>query len=212
MSRTRVKICGITRERDLADAVEAGADAVGFVFYPKSPRGISVDDAERLVQQLPLFVSPVALFVNPVPELVLDVIACMPTVTLQFHGDESPGFCQSFARPYLKALRMQPGVDVEAVAAGYAGAAGVLLDSYKPGVPGGTGEVFDWSQAPARLHRPLVLAGGLNPDNVAEAVRQVRPYAVDVSGGVEAALGLKDAARMRAFVAAVQSVDAELSA
>lgn len=212
MGRTRVKICGITREQDLHASVDAGADAVGFVFYNKSPRAVTLEEAARLAAQLPAFVAPVALFVDPPPEFVIEVMLSIPQVLLQFHGNESPEFCASYWRPYMKALRMQPGADLPGLAGGFAGASALLLDSYKPGVPGGTGETFDWARIPASLPRPLVLAGGLNPENVAAAVRQVRPYAVDVSGGVELAPGLKDAARMRAFIAAVQSVDAELSA
>ncbi len=212
MGRTRVKICGITREQDLDAAVSAGVDAVGFVFYAKSPRAVSLDDAASLARRLPAFVTPVALFVDPSPEFVIEVTTRIPQVLLQFHGNEQPGFCASFGRPYMRALRMAPDLAVAEVAQSYPGASAVLLDSYKPGVPGGTGETFDWSRVPARLAVPLILAGGLDASNVAHAVRQVRPYAVDVSGGVEAAPGLKDPGKMRAFVAAVQSVDAELSA
>lgn len=196
----RVKICGITRSEDLHAACSAGADALGFVFYAKSPRHLEIAQAAALVAQLPPFVQSVGLFVNAPAEFVRAVLASVPLDLLQFHGDETPVACRLYGRPYLKAVRVRPETDLLKYASDFDDARALLLDAYVPGIPGGTGERFDWSLIPAGLPRPIVLSGGLNPDNVAEAVRAVRPWAVDVSSGVEAAPGIKDAARVAAFI------------
>lgn len=196
----RVKICGITRAEDLQAACKAGADALGFVFYAKSPRNLSIEQAAGLIQRMPPFVQSVGLFVNADPAFVRSVLSAAPLDLLQFHGDETPEYCKQFNRPYLKAVRVKPGVDLLKYAQDFADARALLLDAYVPGVPGGTGERFDWSLIPASLPKPIVLSGGLNPDNVAEAVHSVKPWAVDVSSGVEAAPGIKHAAKVAAFI------------
>lgn len=200
MLRTRVKICGITRLEDALTAIAAGADALGFVFYPPSPRSVESTVAEAIIKQLPPFVSTVALFVNESPEQVRAVIEQTGIDLLQFHGDESPDYCNQFERPYFKALRMSPDIDVVAETKRFTSARAVLLDAYRAGVPGGTGEAFDWDRIPADLSMPLILAGGLDQHNVKQAINQVKPYAVDVSGGVEAAKGLKDSAKIISFM------------
>lgn len=202
--RVRSKICGITRVEDALAAVEAGADAIGLVFYAKSPRAVSVEQAAEIVQALPPFVTSVGLFVNMPREALQALLKQVPLDLLQFHGDESAADCEGYGRPYMKALRVRPGDDVATLMAPYAGARGILLDTFVEGVPGGTGAAFDWSLVPQDAARPIVLAGGLDAGNVAEAIRQVRPYAVDVSGGVEASKGIKDANKIRAFVQAVR--------
>ncbi len=204
---TRIKICGITREQDLQAAVAAGADALGFVFYAKSPRNIALHQAIELLRDLPPFVTSVGLFVDPTVETVREVLAQVPLDVLQFHGDETPEFCRQFGRPYLKAIRVRAGVDLVECAARYADAQGLLLDAYVEGVPGGTGEAFDWGLIPKDLASRVVLSGGLHPHNVAEAVRAVRPYAVDVSSGVEASKGIKDAVKIAAFIKEVKNVE-----
>jgi len=203
---TRVKICGITRLEDALCAIEAGADALGFVFYDPSPRSVGVDLAGSIIERLPPFVTTTALFVDPTPELVERVVQVARVDLLQFHGNESPEFCNGFARPWIKALRMKPGLDVVQQSRLYDSGRGVLLDAYRPGVPGGTGESFDWDRIPSELASGIILAGGLDPTNVAEAVRRVRPFAVDVSGGVEAAPGIKSCQKIRAFIDQVRSV------
>lgn len=202
--RTRIKICGITRPEDAREAARLGADAIGLVFYAPSPRAVDIARAQAICAALPPFVTPVGLFVNAAEAEVQAVLEAVPLGLLQFHGDETPAECERYGRPYLKALRMAPGLDVAAAARRYGSATGILLDAWQPGVPGGTGQCFDWSRIPA-LDKPLVLAGGLTPDNVAEAIRTVRPWAVDVSGGVEAAKGIKDAALMAAFMQQVSN-------
>lgn len=204
---TAVKICGITRVGDALAAASAGAHAVGLIFYGASPRNISVQDARQIVQALPPFVTPVALFVNPATELVRDVVAQVRPQLLQFHGEEAPEFCTQFGLPYIKAVRVGPGVDLLQYAGRYAHAKGLLLDALVDGSHGGTGAAFDWNLIPAAFPLPLILAGGLSPDNVGEAVRRVRPWAVDVSSGVEAAKGIKDAARIVAFIRGVRDAD-----
>lgn len=204
--RTRVKICGITREPDALDAVRLGVDALGFVFYPPSPRFVAAERAAAIVAALPPFVTTVGLFVDATTAEVEAVLSQVPLNLLQFHGDETPEFCASFGRPWMKALRMQPGLDVTAAVAAYAGAAGILLDAWHPQLKGGTGETFDWRHWPRHSAIPLILAGGLTPENVAEAIHATRAYAVDVSGGVEAAKGLKDFTLMQAFMAGVNAV------
>lgn len=203
---TRVKICGITRLEDALTAIEAGADALGFVFYDRSPRAISVEQAAKIISQLPPFVTTTGLFVNAAEADVAEVIGKAKIDLLQFHGDETPEFCSAFPRPYIKALRMRPELDLVQSVSYYPGARAVLLDAYRPGVPGGTGEVFDWARIPASIAPQIILAGGLSADNVAAAVTQVRPYAVDVSGGVEVTKGVKDAAKIRQFIDEVKRV------
>lgn len=204
MSNVRSKICGITRIEDALAAAEAGADAIGFVFYAKSPRAVDVRQARAIIAELPPFVTTVGLFVNASRCEVNEILEVVPLDLLQFHGDETPQDCEGYHRPWIKALRVRPGDDLEAACRLYAGARGILLDTYVPGVPGGTGEAFDWSLVPARLSKPIILAGGLSADNVGQAIAQVRPYAVDVSGGVEQAKGIKDAAKIEAFMRAVK--------
>lgn len=207
--RVRSKICGITRVEDALAAVEAGADAIGLVFYAKSPRAVSVEQAAEIVQALPPFVTSVGLFVNMPREQLQAVLQQVPLDLLQFHGDESPAECEGYGRPYIKALRVRPGENVAAAMAPYAGARGILLDTFVEGVPGGTGAAFDWSLVPQGVARPIILAGGLEAHNVAAAIRQVRPYAVDVSGGVEASKGIKDAGKIRAFVKSVRDAQCD---
>ncbi|MGE8465833.1 MAG: phosphoribosylanthranilate isomerase [Pseudomonas putida] len=204
MSNVRSKICGITRIEDALAATEAGADAIGLVFYAKSPRAVDVHQARAIIAQLPPFVTTVGLFVNAARCELNEILEVVPLDLLQFHGDETPQDCEGYHRPWIKALRVRPGDDLEAACRLYAGARGILLDTYVPGVPGGTGEAFDWSLVPARLSKPIILAGGLNAQNVGQAIAQVRPYAVDVSGGVEQAKGIKDAAKIEAFMRAVK--------
>jgi len=203
LSVVRSKICGITRIEDALIAAEAGADAIGLVFYAKSPRAVSIQQARDIVAALPAFVTTVGLFVNASREELNDVLAGVALDLLQFHGDETPAECESYQRPYIKALRVKPGDDIAQLAAPYAKARGILLDTYVPGIPGGTGAAFDWSLVPRDLPQPVILAGGLSAGNVQAAIEQVRPYAVDVSGGVEASKGIKDAAKIRAFMRAV---------
>jgi phosphoribosylanthranilate isomerase len=205
--RTRIKICGITSVADALRCAEAGADAVGLVFFPSSPRNVTLARAVEIAHALPPFVSAVALFVNPQPEQVESVLAACPVDALQFHGEEPPELCARFGRPYLKALRVRPGVDLLESLRPYGAASGWLLDAFREGEYGGTGTAFDWSLIPAGLTRPVVLSGGLDPENVSDAVRRVRPWAVDVSSGVEAAKGIKDPARVAAFIAGVRNAD-----
>ena len=202
----RVKICGITRAEDLAAACAAGADALGFVFYARSPRHLEIAQAAALLAQLPPFVQSVGLFVDAEPGFVEAVLKAVPLDLLQFHGSEAPAQCRIYRRPYLKAVRMREGTDLVKYCAEFDDARALLLDAYVPGVPGGTGERFDWGLIPAGLPKPIVLSGGLSPDNVTQAVQAVRPWAVDVSSGVEAAPGIKDAARMAAFIERAKSV------
>ena len=206
MMRTRIKICGLTRPHDVLAAVDAGADAIGFVFYPPSQRAIDVTLARELVALLPPFVTSVGLFVNERAERVREVLDTVPLGLLQFHGDEDVTYCSSFGRPWMKAARVRAGFDLVDYAVRYPGAAGFLLDAWVEGYGGG-GEVFDWSLLPDDFPMPIVLAGGLNPLNVGEAVRRVRPWAVDVSSGVEAALGVKSRALIEAFIAGVKEAD-----
>lgn len=201
--RTRIKICGLTREEDVLAAVAAGADAIGFVFYPPSPRFVSFERAAELARLVPPFVSIVGLFVNPDRAFVGEALQKVPLQVLQFHGDEQETDCLGHGLPYIKAARMRPGLDLLKYAALFPGAQGLLVDAFVEGYGGG-GETFDWSLIPEQLPLPLILSGGLNAGNVAEAVRHVRPWAVDVSSGVERAKGIKDAARIIDFVAGVQ--------
>ncbi|QJQ94034.1 MULTISPECIES: phosphoribosylanthranilate isomerase [Halomonadaceae] len=201
LRRTRVKICGLTREQDVAAAVTAGADALGFVLWSGSKRAMEPARLAELLTQVPAFVTRVGLFVDQPAEFVSRCAGQLDL--LQFHGDESPEYCASFGRPWIKALRMREGIDLEAAARDYRHASGLLLDAYKPGVPGGTGETFDWSRIPATLGKPVILAGGLSAANVASAIHAVRPFAVDVSGGVERSPGIKDPAQIDDFLAQV---------
>ena len=204
--RTRVKICGITRPQDAITAASTGADAIGLVFYPNSPRAVEIEQAREILTALPPFVTSVGLFVDAGESAIRPVLEALPLDVLQFHGDEPPEECRRYGRPYIKALRMREQADVLAVARSYHDTAGLLLDTYKSGQPGGTGEQFDWRRVPAQLGVPVVLAGGLTPENVAEAVSIARPYAVDVSGGVESQPGIKDAYKIRSFIAEVERV------
>lgn len=205
-ARTRIKICGITRVEDLHAAAAAGADAVGFVFYPPSPRFLSTAAARALRREAPAFVTTVALFVNAPREEVERVIGAVRPDALQFHGEESPEYCESFGLPYIKAGRARPGVDLVEYWRPFAGAAAWLADAWVEEY-GGVGASFDWSVLPRRAQRPLILSGGLTSANVGAAIRALRPWAVDVSSGVESAKGIKDAARIAAFVAEVRNAD-----
>ncbi|MDH0867243.1 phosphoribosylanthranilate isomerase [Mitsuaria sp. GD03876] len=206
MTRTRIKICGLTREADVDAAVQAGADAIGLVLYDKSPRAVSIARAAELARRLPPFVTPVALFVNAAPEAIQAALDAIPTLTLQFHGDETPEDCDRWSRPYLRAARMAPGFDLLDFATRFSRAQAVLVDAFVDGYGGG-GKVFDWSLLPPSVPSPVVLSGGLSAANVIDGVRQVRPWAVDVSSGVEAAKGLKDAVKIRQFCDAVREAD-----
>ena len=203
---TRVKICGITNTEDALAAVDAGADAGGFVFFEPSPRNVSVDTAKTILANLPPFVTSVGLFVNADDRFLGGVLDALPLDLLQFHGDESEHRCRRWNKPYIKAVRMKDGVDLVAQCHTYHSSRGILLDTYMSGTPGGTGQVFDWEKVPRDLDKPIVLAGGLDPSNVAAAIRQVKPWAVDVSGGVESSKGKKDHALIKAFITGVHSV------
>jgi phosphoribosylanthranilate isomerase len=205
--RTRAKICGITRQRDADWATRCGADAIGLVFYPRSPRAVTVEQARAVVRDLPAFVTVVGLFVNAERTAIADVLKVVRIDLLQFHGDEPPGACVGHGRPYIKALRMRDGLDLVAEARRYPDARGLLLDTYSPRLPGGTGTVFDWQRIPPELAPRVILAGGLTPENVEEAIRSVRPYAVDVSGGVEQSKGIKDPDKIAAFMRGVIRAD-----
>ena len=207
MHRTRIKICGLTREADVDAAVQAGADAIGFVLYDKSPRHVDAARAAELARRLPPFVTPVLLLVNAADALLRAALAAVPQALLQFHGDESPAQCEAPARPYLRAARMGPGLDLLDFAARFQSAQALLLDAHVEGYGGG-GKAFDWSLIPPSVPVPVVLSGGLNAANVIEGVCRVRPWAVDVSSGVESAKGIKDAEAMRRFCDAVREADA----
>ena len=211
---TRIKICGLTRDADVAEAVAAGADAIGLVLYAKSPRAVSLARAAELARLLPPFVTPVCLLVNAEPEFVAEVVATLPQALLQFHGDETPAQCEAVGRPYIRALRIGggpgPGPDLLDFARTHPSAQGILLDAHVQGYGGG-GKVFDWSVIPADAPGHLVLSGGLHPANVVDGITRLRPWAVDVSSGVEAGKGLKDAALMRQFCDAVREADARIA-
>lgn len=204
--RTRIKICGITRAEDARAAAEAGADAIGLVFYRPSPRFLTLEQARALRRSLPPFVSAVALFVNPAADEVKRVLETVRPDALQFHGEETPEFCERFGTPYFKACRVREGLDLLEYWRPFSGASGWIADAWVEGY-GGKGRRFDWSLVPGNLARPLILSGGLTCDNVRAAIRAVRPWAVDVSSGVESAGGIKDAARIAAFVAEVRDAD-----
>ena len=201
---TRIKICGITRGEDALVCAQAGADAIGLVFYPPSPRYVAAAQAAMIARALPPFITTVGLFVNPAAEQVEAVLNEVHLDVLQFHGDEPPEFCAGFGLPYLKAIRVKAGVDLVQCAIRYQEAQGLLLDAYVEGTPGGTGQSFDWELIPTELPLPVILSGGLVAANVADAIRRVRPWAVDVSSGVEASKGIKDAAKIAAFIEGVR--------
>ena len=202
--RTRVKICGITRVEDALAAVHHGCDAIGLVFYAKSPRNVSPQQAAEIVARLPAFVTAVGLFVDAAPAEIKAVLAAVRLDLLQFHGDETPQQCRQYGLPYMKAIRVKADTNLLQYAAEYNDAQALLLDAYAEGVAGGTGQVFDWSLIPENLPLPIVLAGGLNAGNVSAAIQQVHPYAVDVSGGVEVTKGIKDADKIAAFMRGVE--------
>lgn len=204
--KTRIKICGLTREEDVDAAVAAGADALGFVFYPPSPRYVTAQRAVELVRRIPPFVEVVGLFVNEPPEVVQAVCAALPISILQFHGDEDAAYCRQFSRPYLRAARVRPELDLVEFARSFPDARGLLLDAFVEGYGGG-GHVFDWTLIPPDLPGFVVLSGGLTAANVGDAIRRVRPVAVDVSSGVEMGKGIKDHSKIAAFVAAVRKAD-----
>jgi phosphoribosylanthranilate isomerase len=206
MHRTRIKICGITRAIDLDAALNAGVDALGFVFYPPSPRALSLEVAADLARRVPPFVTRVGLFVNAEPAVVRATLVAVPLDLLQFHGDEDVAYCEQFGRPYLKAARMRPGLDLLEFAHAYPTAQGLLLDAWVEAF-GGVGQSFDWSLIPDGLQLPIVLSGGLHAGNIVEAVGKIRPWAVDVSSGVEVAKGIKDANMIAKFIAAVRTAD-----
>lgn len=212
MPRIRVKICGITRIEDALVAARLGADAIGLVFYPKSPRAVGIEAAKRIALALPPFVTAVGLFVDLDPAEIERVLQQVPLSLLQFHGEESPTQCARFGRPYIKAVRMREGVDLRQEAERYRSACGLLVDAYEPGAPGGTGKRFDWDRLPKDLQKPLILAGGLDPGNVRAAIERVRPFAVDVSSGVERAKGIKDQGKMAAFLREVSYGDSAAAA
>ncbi len=204
ITRVRVKFCGITRPQDARAAVAAGADAIGLVFYPPSPRHVGLEQALAIHAVMPAFVSTVGLFVNAAPAEIETVLGHIPLSLLQFHGDESEAQCRTWGRPYIKALRVGDDTDIAREAGKFPSACGILLDAFSPGIRGGTGRSFNWDSIPADLSRPLILAGGLNPENIATAIHKVRPYAVDVSGGIEAREGIKDIHLMHAFMRGVR--------
>lgn len=204
--RTRVKICGLTRSEDAIECAKAGADAIGLVFYPPSPRNLSIEQAKTIASATPAFVTKTALFVNPTVEEVEAVLAEVPIDLLQFHGDESAEFCRQFGRSYIKAVSMKPDIDLLAIAEDYSDSSGILLDTYKKGVPGGTGESFNWQLVPENYPKPIILAGGLTPGNAHEAINQTEPWALDVSGGVEVQKGVKSPEKIREFMSAVNAL------
>ena len=198
--RTRVKVCGLTRPQDARKAAELGADAIGLVFYPASPRCIEIEQACKIVAEITPFVSVVALFVNAQKQQVESVLREVRVDILQFHGDEDEAYCMSFARPYIKAISVKSRSQTVTSATLYASAKALLLDRFDKEKKGGTGKLFDWGMIPGELEKPVILAGGLTPENVVKAIKQIRPYAVDVSSGVESSPGIKDAEKMRLFM------------
>jgi len=207
MKRTRVKICGITRPQDALVAADEGVDAIGLVFYKKSKRYVEVAEAAEIINALPPFVTVVGLFMDADNAFVSEVTSRLPLDLLQFHGDECPADCGRFGRPYIKAVAMQDSINYAAYTDSYPDAAGFLLDSHANGQAGGTGNTFDWAKVPEGTTKPVVLAGGLNPTNIASAIQQVRPYGIDLSSGVESAPGIKDAKRIQALMNEVRKVD-----
>lgn len=202
---TRIKICGITRPEDAIAAADAGADAIGLVFYPKSPRAVTIEQAQAICTVLPPFITVVALFVDAEHFEIEDILAAVPIDLLQFHGSETPAQCDAFTTPYIKAIRMRDDADLIDAVRQYSSARGLLVDTFNPNEAGGTGEVFDWDRVPDGLDTPIILAGGLEPSNVGAAIQQLNPYAVDVSSGVEQGKGIKDVDKITAFVTAVRT-------
>jgi phosphoribosylanthranilate isomerase len=207
-ARTRIKICGLREAAHARVAAEAGADAIGLVFYPRSPRCVSPEEAARVAASLPPFVTAVGLFVDADAAHVRSVLEAVPLDLLQFHGEETPEYCASFGRPFVRAVRMGPGTDLLEYAQRFSRARALLLDAFQPGQPGGTGHTFDWARIPRELPIPVILSGGLTAGNVGRAVREVRPWAVDVSSGVEAGRGVKDPQKIVEFIRSVQREDA----
>ena len=201
----KIKICGFTIAENARQAALAGVDAIGLNFYTKSPRHVNISSAREIVAALPPFVNKVGLFVNANPSLIDEVLCEVALDTLQFHGDESPSDCAQYEMPFIKAIRVSPEVDLIKTANEYSQASALLLDTYQPDVYGGSGKSFDWSLANIELDLPIILAGGLTPDNVSVAINTAQPYAVDVSSGVESAKGLKDIDKIRAFISNVNS-------
>jgi len=206
-SRTRVKICGMTRAEDALEAARLGVDALGFVFYAKSPRNVDIEQAQAIIRLLPGFVTTVALFLNPQESLVKQVVAETDIDCLQFHGTESAAFCESANKPYIKALGIDGVENMSALCEEYTSAQNILLDSHGAGKVGGTGATFDWNTIPETLRSHIILAGGISPDNVADAIQQVRPYAVDLSSSVESVPGIKDKILMTRLMNEVKRVD-----
>ena len=201
----KVKICGITSVAQAEMVVQAGADAIGLVFYDPSPRAIDIARAQAICAILPPFVTAVGLVVNPASDWLHALLDQVPIDLIQFHGDETEPFCKQFNKPYIKAIRVQQNMDLTSLSQTFNSSRGILLDTYVPGQPGGTGQSFDWDLIPKSMSKPLILAGGLNPDNVAQAVARVKPWAVDVSGGVEQSKGVKDQRLVNAFISGVRS-------
>lgn len=207
MSSVRVKICGLTNVDDALHACAAGADAIGLVFYAKSARFVDLTQAAEIAASIPPFVQRVGLFVNETEAFVNNVLVNVELDLLQFHGDETAEYCQSFSLPYIKALRMKPGQDIGSLMSQHPRARAFLLDSYTPGIPGGTGETFNWSEFPSSTDKPLILAGGLKPENIQIAINSCLPYAVDVSGGVESKPGRKSAEKVQAFIRQAKKIE-----
>ena len=205
--RTRVKFCGITRLDDAIEAVKLGVDALGFVFHDKSPRNIAAAEAQAIIRQLPPFVSIVGLFVDPDRDTLAAILADVPLDLVQFHGAETASECADLARPYIKAVRMADGVDLTREIDRYVGAQALLIDAFDEELVGGTGAVFDWSRVPSTLSKPIILAGGLDASNVARAIATVRPFAVDVSSGIEKEKGIKDVIKMQQFMQEVRNIE-----
>ena len=205
--RTRVKICGFTQVSDAVTAAKLGVDAIGLVFYPPSPRHVSIEQATKIVDALPAFVNVVALFVDEKESKIRELISKVSIDCIQFHGDEAPADCRVYNKPYMKAIRMKPGLDVLEIAEQYHDASALLLDAYHPGIKGGSGNQFDWDLIPKDCSLPVVLAGGLQVDNIRQAIQSVRPYALDVSSGVESEKGVKDVAKMAAFIREINEGD-----
>jgi phosphoribosylanthranilate isomerase len=206
VNKVRIKICGLTRDQDVHNAVAEGADALGFVLYAPSSRAVTAEQAAQLIKKVPAFVTTVALFVNESAEEIQRVLSICPFDLLQFHGDESPEFCRQFNRPYMKAIRVRSADDIHRAVQQYPDTKALLLDAYVENLPGGTGQAFDWRLIP-QLSVPWVLAGGLNSKNVADAINQVKPFAVDISGGVEASKGIKDRKKIQEFISEVRNVE-----
>ncbi len=204
--KIRIKICGITRPEDAVCAAELGTDAIGLVFYNNSPRVVDIDIAKDIISVVPPFITVVGLFVDLGEESIRSILEKIPLDLLQFHGDETPEECRMYSKPYIKAVRMRDNVELSDITAKYYDASAVLLDAYVDGTVGGTGQQFDRDRIPSTLDKPIILAGGLNPENVAAAIRQAKPYAVDVSGGVESSKGIKDRSKMAAFINEVTNV------